>query len=370
LMHTETTEGLTRLLVPSDFCRKGPGKNTGDVFYNRQMEFGRDISVMLSGCILDDGSRALDGLAATGARGIRMANEGESGAAFFLNDRNEEAFHLMEKNVALNDLGPEMTVLCRDLRALLAEESFSYIDIDPFGTPIDFIDAAVQSCRNGGTLAVTATDTAPLCGTYPRTSSRRYGARSQRSNFSHETGLRILIGYVAREAAKHDRGCEPTLCYSADHYFRCHVRISKGARKADSSLANLGYVLHDPRTLAREVVRDHPMEGASFAGPLWTGELHDGELLKSLVPTSQLGTKRRCEKMLGLWRGEVGMPPLYYVVDELAQRTKCHPPKMSTLMDRIRDSGAKADLTHFDPKGFKTDLPLDDLVRLFTEARP
>jgi tRNA (guanine26-N2/guanine27-N2)-dimethyltransferase len=368
LKHTEIREGSTRLLVPSDFCRKGPGRNTGGVFYNRQMEFGRDISVMLSEELLDGRSRALDGLAATGARGIRMANEGGSGAAFVLNDKNEEAFHLMEKNVALNGPCSGMTVMCRDLRALLAEEGFSYIDIDPFGTPVDFIDAAVQSCRNGGTLAVTATDTAPLCGTYPRTSSRRYGARSQRSKFSHETGLRILIGYVAREAAKHDRGCEPTLCYSADHYFRCHVRISKGARKADDSLSRLGYALHDPKTLVREVVRDRPVEDASFAGPLWTGDLHDGELLKSLTLKEHLGTRRRCEKMLRLWQEEVGMPPLHYVVDELAQRARCQPPRMTTLVDRIRELGAKATLTHFDPKGFKTDLPLDELVRLFADT--
>lgn len=365
MKHTEICEGSTRLLVPSGFCEKGPGKNTGEVFYNRQMEFGRDVSVMLSRTLLDRRCRALDGLAATGARGIRMANEGGSEATFFLNDRNEEAFRLIEKNVELNGLGSNTTVWCRDVRALLAEERFDYIDIDPFGTPVDFIDAAVQGCRNGGIVAVTATDTAPLCGTYPKTSSRRYGARSLRSNFSHETGLRILIGYLAREAAKHDRGCEPLLCYSADHYLRCHVRIAKGARKADDSLGRLGYALYDPKSLAREIVSERPTEDCAFAGPLWAGELHDGDALMALTPTNDLGTKRRSEKMLGLWRGEVGAPPLHFVVDELAQRTRCEPPRMTTLIDRIREMGAMAVPTHFNSKGFKTDLPLDDLIRLF-----
>ncbi len=365
MKHTEIREGSTRLLVPSGFCEKGPGRNTGEVFYNRQMEFGRDVSVMLSRTLLDGRARALDGLAATGVRGIRMANEGGSEAEFFLNDRNEEAFRLMERNVGLNGLGSNTTVWCRDVRALLAEERFDYIDIDPFGAPVDFIDAAVQGCRNGGIVAVTATDTAPLCGTYPKTSSRRYGARSLRSKFSHETGLRILVGYLAREAAKHDRGCEPLLCYSADHYLRCHVRILKGARKADDSLGRLGYALYDPKSLAREVVSERPAEDRVFAGPLWTGELCDGDVLKPLTPTDDLGTKRRCEKMLGLWRGEVGAPPLHFVVDELAQRTRCEPPRMTTLIDRIRETGAVAAPTHFDPKGFKTNLPLDDLIGLF-----
>ncbi len=361
-------EGSTELLVPPSFCRKGPGKHTGEVFYNRQMEFGRDVSVMLSRSVFDGNDRVLDGLAATGARGIRMANEGCRDAAFFLNDRNQEAVEVITRNVGLNHLGDRVQVSCRDLRALLAEERFSYIDVDPFGTPIQFIDMALQSCANGGIVAVTATDTAPLCGTYPGTSARRYGARSLRSTHSHETGLRILLGYLAREAAKHDRGCVPLLCYSADHYFRCHVRVWNGARKADDALQQLGFAVHDAATLERHIVRDAPGEGVRYAGPLWTGDIHDGATVDALRPTEDLGTSRRLEKMTALWRGEVGAPPLHYVVDELARMTKCHPPKMAVLVETLREAGARAALTHFDPKGFKTDLPREDVVRYYVEA--
>lgn len=361
-------EGSTDLLVPRSFCRKGPGKNTGEVFYNRQMEFGRDVSVVLARAVFRNGDRVLDGLAATGARGIRMANESSTGASFFLNDRNEEAFDLMRRNVELNGLTDDVSLSCMDLRALLSEERFAYIDIDPFGTPVEFIDAALQSCRGGGIVAVTATDTAPLCGTYPRTTLRRYGARALRNSFCHETGLRILLGYMAREAAKHDRGCAPLLCYSADHYVRCHLRIEKGARKADDTLGKLGYLLYDPKTLSRKAVSERPAEGDVFAGPLWTGDIHDPETIASLKPTSELGCSRRLEKMVALWQGELGLPPLHYVVDELARMTKCHPPKMSVLVDTLRETGSRAALTHFDPKGFKTDRPFDEVVRGFVEA--
>lgn len=361
-------EGSTELLVPPSFCRKGPGKHTGEVFYNRQMEFGRDVSVMLTRGTFDAKDRVLDGLAATGARGVRMANEGRSGASFLLNDRSQEAVDIITRNVELNGLVGDVDVSCMDLRSLLAEERFSYIDIDPFGTPVEFIDSAVQSCRNRGVVAVTATDTAPLCGTYPRTSSRRYGARAYRSDYCHETGLRILIGYLAREAAKHDRGCVPLLCYSADHYFRCHVRIDKGARKADHALSQLGYAVHDPATLERRIIKGSPQEGAVYAGPLWVGDIHDRDTLASLKPTDDLGTSRRLEKMTALWRGEVGAPPLHYLVDELARATKHSPPKMSILIDTLRGAGSEATPTHFDPKGFKTGLPFNDVVRLYIEA--
>ena len=358
-------EGSTDLLVPKGHCKKGPGSDTGEVFYNRQMEFGRDLTVALSRAVFSPGDRVLDGLAATGVRGIRIANEGMPGAAVFLNDRNEKAFDLMSRNVALNGLESDVVLSCRDLRALLAEETFKYIDVDPFGTPVQFVDMAVQSCRNGGVVAVTATDTAPLCGTYAKTAVRRYGAKAQRNSFCHETGLRILVGFLVREAAKHDRGCVPVLCYSADHYFRCHVRLHKGARRAEEGLEKLGYVVHDPATLEREVVFERPSGTRQFAGPLWTGDLHERGLLDAVKPTDDLGCSGRLEKMISLWKGEVGLPPTHYVVDELARITKSHPPKMSALVDSLRSAGGKAALTHFDPKGFKTDLPLGDVIAQF-----
>lgn len=358
-------EGATDLIVPADFCRRGPGTSTEEVFYNRQMEFSRDISVLLGRAMLQTGWRILDGLAATGARGLRMAKECGSDGRFFLNDRSERAADLMQRNARANGLG-DVAVCCRDLRALLSEERFDYIDVDPFGTPVGFVDAAIQSCRDGGILAITATDTAPLSGTYPRTCARRYGATSTRSPFSHETGLRILIGYIAREAAKHGRGCEPILCFHADHYFRCHLRIRKGARRADRSLEGLGYAFYDAETLQRGIATERPTSASkAYAGPLWTGKLHSSEALDSISLDETLGTHRRCEKSMGLWRGESGAPSLYYHVDELAKRTKRHPPKLAHLIDRLRSSGVTASPTHFDPKGFKTDMPLGELIQLF-----
>ena len=105
-----------------------------------------------------------------------------------------------------------------------------------------------------------------------------------------------------------------------------------------------------------------------MAGPLWTGKLHSGDAMGSIIPDTSLGTNRRCEKVLALWRGEANAPPLYYRVDELSSHTKKHPPRLARLVERLRASGATATATHFDPKGFKTDAPLKELLELFEEA--
>lgn len=355
-------EGITDLLVPAGHCARGPGRRTGQVFYNRQMEFGRDISVIFGRESLRPGQRILDGLAATGARGLRLANECGVKADFELNDKDLRAAVLIKQNAELNCLD-HVTVHCRDLRSLLADEAFDYIDIDPFGTPVQFVDAALQSCRNRGIIALTATDTAPLYGAYPKTCWRRYGALSAKAAFAHETGLRILIGFVVREAAKLDRAVEPLLCYHADHYFRCYLRIVDGAARADAALRRIGYVRFDPRKLTREIV-DEPVGGA-LAGPLWTGDLFAREVVRSMNATGDLGTAARCAKFIELWREEAGMPPLFYSMDELARRTKLSPPKLSDFIAILQERGARASRTHFDPKGVKTDLTAGDLLRIY-----
>lgn len=353
-------EGVTDLLVPGNFCRKGPGSRTGEVFFNRQMEFGRDLSVIFGREVFLQGQRILDGLAATGARGLRLANECGVKAGFELNDRDLRAAVLMKQNAELNSLG-HVIIHCRELRSLLAEGQLDYIDIDPFGTPVEFIDPAIQSCRSRGVMAITATDTAPLYGAYPKTCLRRYGALSAKSPFAHETGLRILVGFVVREAAKLDRAVEPMLCYHADHYFRCYLRIINGAARADAALKKMGFAHWDGKKLTRDVIPER--EGKVDAGPLWAGDLFSKELVGAMKSTGDLGTVVRCGRIIDVWREEAGMPPLFFSMDELARRTKLSPPKLLDFVEYLREKGARASRTHFDPKGVKTDLSASDLLR-------
>ena len=361
---TKVREGTTELLVPEVFCKSGPGRKTGQVFYNRQMEFGRDVSVMLGREAFEEGQRILDGLAATGARGLRLANECGVRADFEMNDQDLRAAVLMKQNAELNSLG-HVKVHCRDLRGLLADEQFDYIDIDPFGTPVDFVDAAVQSVRNGGLVAITATDTAPLYGTYPKTCWRRYGALSSRAPFAHETGLRILIGFVVREAAKHDRAAEPLLCFHADHYFRCHLMIRNGAERANAAIGKLGFSSFARSDLSRSVHDER--EDPKDAGPLWSGPLFSKDLVKRMKATGDLGTAPRCSKMLELWREEATMPPLYYGMDELSRKTKLAPPKLLDFVQHINDEGKRASRTHLDPKGFRTDMDTKELLACYKD---
>ena len=70
---------------------------------------------------------------------------------------------------------------------------FDVIDIDPYGTPSIFLDAAIQAVAEGGLLCITATDMPVLCGKYSETCFAKYGATSLKGSNCHEMVCGITL---------------------------------------------------------------------------------------------------------------------------------------------------------------------------------
>lgn len=70
---------------------------------------------------------------------------------------------------------------------------FQAVDLDPYGSPSQFLDSAVQCVVDGGMLLVTCTDMAILCGNFPETCYLKYGAVSLKIPAQHEMVSFILI---------------------------------------------------------------------------------------------------------------------------------------------------------------------------------
>ena len=138
-------------------------------------------------------TRICDGLAASGIRGLRLAKELAGDTQVTINDSKETAFDLIQENIQRNTL-KNATASHMDLNVLLARERFHSIDIDPFGSPISFLDSAMRSIIPGGLLACTATDTAPLCGVFPEVCHRRYAAWPLHGPCMHEIGCASFLG--------------------------------------------------------------------------------------------------------------------------------------------------------------------------------
>ncbi len=353
-MVVEIREGLARILVPPAEWKKGPNSADVEVFYNPTMELNRDISISLLNTF--SFRRVLDGLAASGIRGIRFSLE-TTAKEVHINDRDPKAYALIKRNIELN--GVDAIAHNEDFNILTRSMGFDYVDVDPFGTPVPFLESAIMSLSRKGLLAITATDTAVLCGAYPKVCRRRYMANPAHNRCMHEAGLRILIGHAVRIAAVHDIGLRPVLAYSADHYFRAYLKVEKGATKADRALERIGKLSFDGLEPKEKEEGDH--------GPMWLGPIFDKEILGSMRVEEHFGTKKRMEKLLELWKSEAEMPVCFHEAPEIASHLGISVPTMDKILTGLRDAGYRASRTHFSPTGFKTDAPVEDIFSVFRQ---
>ena len=157
-----------------------------EVFYNPLMKSNRDISILLLNSIDREKMKIALPLAGSGIRGIRFLKELNEGKLdlLLINDKKEDFPKNFQKNLDLNNIKTDK-VECRSddaVNFILTQHRgewcgyFDYIDIDPFGSPNPFLSAAVARINRGGVIAITATDTAALSGTYPKVTQRKYWA--------------------------------------------------------------------------------------------------------------------------------------------------------------------------------------------------
>ncbi|MFH1590667.1 MAG: tRNA (guanine(10)-N(2))-dimethyltransferase [archaeon] len=278
----------------SDIVNAGMG-----VFYNPVMRFSRDISVLLLDAIHTSGSRGLRvglPLAGSGVRGLRFLKELPASYVkkVSFNDGNQTATKAIQRSIRENRVASRSNVVNMDANSfLLDSKGFDYIDIDPFGSPMHFLDAAMARISRGGILALTATDTSALCGSYPKAGMRKYGARPLKGPMMHELAVRILISTALRAGAVHEKGCSPLIAYSTDHYVRVVLRCEKGRKIADDALQRIGFLAYCPSCLRRESRRLPNLpekcicgKAYDYAGPLYLGPFGDCDTLSRMIKSS------------------------------------------------------------------------------------
>ncbi|BAA79760.2 N(2),N(2)-dimethylguanosine tRNA methyltransferase [Aeropyrum pernix K1] len=386
-----THEGRSIIYIPSPEYAVASGRLEPawlEVFYNPAMEFNRDVSVVAASALRRTGlltrsGVAFDAHAGVGVRGVRYAVEAGY-VKVIMNDINPKASMLAALNARANGLEPgSYMIFNKESNSLMFHLSrerptpVSLIDIDPYGSPAPFVDAALALSGKGTVVAMTATDLAVLEGGKARAAVRRYMLRSvSKTPVSKETGLRVLLGYVARVAAAHDKAVKPLLAYYADHYYRVYVAVERGARRSDSMLEeNLGRLVYCPETgvaLALSYAEDPASAcGGSYvvaADPAWIGSLGDQAFLEAMlniaVEAVWLGTRPRVEKLLNTLHGEAPLSPrsIYVSLTSVASKARVNTPKKSKVVELLRSMGYRAVATHFSGEGVRTDAPWGEVL--------
>jgi len=357
-------------VVPSDYA---PSK--APVFYNPVMEFNRDLTVLAFKAyqhMVNHEISICEPFTSQGIRGIRFAAEVDGVNWVLISDINTTALELAKHNVELNKLEGKITLKHKDANCILSSNAspkkrFDIIDIDPFGTPVPYLDSAFRAVKNKGLLAATATDLAPLCGVHAKACVRKYGGKPMRTEYCHELAVRLLAGCMASLAAKHDIGIRILFSHSSDHYIRVYAQIDYGAKKGDESIKSTGYILHCFNCLHRETTRQIfgksdlcPECGAKMehAGPLWIGSISDTAFIDQVIKENQNTAFRnsaKITKLLTLTKNESTAPATYYVIDKLSGKLKLPAPSVQAFLTSLKGSGFQAVPTHFNTRGIKSD---------------
>ena len=290
---------------------RGPAKRTGPGFLNPAMAPARTRSVLLLNDALEHGwlvsdnksIRVLDALCATGVRIRRWRNEipmlSQNRLRITANDLDEFALNWARHSHSTHpphqpiEHEPEddrygktsnqvfengLDFRQMDARIAMLETGYQWIDLDPFGSPVQFLDAALQGLSRTGVLEITATDTAALTGSSASSQARRYGAKGIVDVYAHDDAVRLLLATVATSAARLDKTVIPLLALFDGHHVRVSCLIKTSREKASKVGENIGWRIREDDVPYRFVQHPTPEQVKRGSGPLWTGPLWSKEI--------------------------------------------------------------------------------------------
>lgn len=330
------TEGKATCYVPRE---KKISKDL-PTFYNPLMEYNRTITIALLKATKRKSMLIALPLEGTGIRAMRLCKELPINAVqrIDINDHNPTAKKIIRKNQTENNIAKEtIHIFCKDANEFLINQQtgYDYIDIDPFGSPNPFLNSAITRLKRDGILAVTATDTASLCGTNTYPCLRKYWAHPLHTEEMHEVGLRILIRKIQLIAMQYDRALHPILSYSKDHYMRVFLTGTKSKEACNA------------------IIKQHATYKG--AGPLWTGKLYDKKILSAIQETDTFTETLKNElDILGFYE----LPTIYG--KEKIPKGK----PIQEIITALTKKKYKAARTHFALQGIKTDAPYNVLTQI------
>ncbi len=344
--------------------REGGARISVDgVFYNPMMRFCRDLDMLVFAAM--DSKEYFDALAASGVRGIRAALE--AGKVAIFNDISPKAVKVIEENLRRNGLSAE--IINGDAAAVMRQRSFEHIDIDPFGSPAQFMDSACFSARKY--LSITATDTAALCGSATNSGLKKYGAFAVKTDVYHEVGLRMLIGFAVREATKYEKALFPLISWAREHYYRVHFKVRRSTSISAKIYEKMGHLAYCGACLRKKVIgvgegaeRCKCGEKFRVIGPIWLGELKDRGFVERVAEMAEGKLKKFLNKIL--IEADISTA---YSLPALAKIHTLTLPPAESVVGELKKLGYEASRTHYCGFCIKTDADRDEIVKILEVNR-
>lgn len=338
-----------------------------DVFYNPEMKLNRDISLLVIKSYFERPIKFCDPMIASAIREIRFLKTiPEMFDKMVLGDISLKAIEDAKKNFSENNINYEKCIFERkDAIETINISNYDFIEIDPFGSPVPFLDIACQKVKHNGILSVTATDTAALCGTYPKTTLRKYSIKVSMTHCYEEIGLRNLIAYSIRQAAKYEKSLIPLIAYSNKHYYKVFFKVIQSREKAYSSVKNLSWIDYNYKN---QDITINETENKASIGKTYVGNLNDKEFIQKIKSNLNLiSNKKEIEKLLEKIENEVetiGHYNPHKLQKEFNLKTE---KKFDYIIEKLKETGFNASRPHNNKLGIKTNAKSKDILKIIRE---
>ncbi|MCS7123653.1 MAG: hypothetical protein RMJ17_03740 [Candidatus Aenigmarchaeota archaeon] len=358
-------EGKAVLKVPSDYLKKSN-------FYNPLSEISRDFTVIFVDNLEKNDLIILDALSAIGARGIRIILECSNVKEVWFNDYSKEAIEILKENLKINKIEDKSKVFCKDACVLLSETKrfFDYIDIDPFGSPIYFLDGVARAIKRTGYVGVTATDMQALIGINKNACLRKYGIFSFKTDMLHDVGLRNLIASLSLNFSKYMFSFKPMLSFYKNHFYRVFGYLKKSRKTTNENLSkNIGFILYCKNCLNRRFsyeikeICENCNKDFNIIFPTWIGETNDKELIEKILihlkKFNYMRNLKEIEKTISVLRNEINAP--CYNLHKIASVYKTGLKKTTEVINSLKE----ASLVHFSTTSIKTKKNIKEILETF-----
>ncbi|XP_072429751.1 TRMT1-like protein isoform X1 [Chiloscyllium punctatum] len=293
-----------------------------DSFFNPKMKSNRQLIFCTLAVLAQERKplECLDAFGATGIMGLQWAKHLGDSVKVTINDINEGSVKIIRENCHLNrmkvlsskkeeeDVGEgentlgTIEVTQMDANVLMHLRAFDFIHLDPFGTAINYFDAAFRNVRNLGIVSVTSTDISTLYCKALNVTMRHYGCNIVRTEYYKEVAARMVIASVARAAARCNKGIEVLFSVALEHFVLVVVRVLRGPTQADESLKKIRRLIHCQWCEERVFYKKcHMLEESAYSqlpcdcygsmpgktavelGPLWAGSLFNTSFLRRML---------------------------------------------------------------------------------------
>ncbi|KAM3876314.1 TRMT1-like protein [Diretmus argenteus] len=298
-----------------------------DTYFNRKMKTNRQLVFCSLAVLAEERNpvECLDAFGATGIMGLQWAKHLRNAVKVTITDISETCVKMIKENCQLNHIRVDggsrgsrppdvassevegvpiatVEVAKMDANVIMHLRPFDYVHLDPFGTAVNYLDAAFRNVRNLGLISVTSTDTGSLYAKSPNVTLRHYSCHIVRTEYFKELAARMVVATVARAAARCNKGIEVLLAVALEHFVLVVVRVLRGPTQADESAKRLRQLIHcqwcEERVFLKQgsMVDDNlynqlpcnchesmPGKTAVELGPLWSGPLFNTGFLRRML---------------------------------------------------------------------------------------